>query len=61
MKTVIYSFASNFVHFALSSVTCQVKKLEGWLGTRAGFWKSLTLGAVLEPVMNEVQIPNDQV
>jgi len=32
MKTVIYSFPSNFVDFALSSVTCQVKKLEGWLG-----------------------------
>jgi hypothetical protein len=40
MKTVNYSFASNFVDFALSSVTCQVKKLGGWLGARAGFWKS---------------------
>ena len=26
MKTVNYSFASNFVDFALSAVTCQVKK-----------------------------------
>jgi hypothetical protein len=29
MKTVNYSLASNFVDFALSAVTCQVKKLEG--------------------------------
>jgi hypothetical protein len=29
MKTVNYSFTSNFVDFALSAVTCQVKKLEG--------------------------------
>jgi hypothetical protein len=36
-QTVNYSFASNFVDFALSSVTCQVKKLGGWLGARAGF------------------------
>jgi hypothetical protein len=28
MKTVIYSLASNFVDFALSAVTCQVKKLD---------------------------------
>ena len=44
MKTVNYSFASNFVDFALSSVTCQVQKLDGWVGTRACFWKSLILG-----------------
>jgi hypothetical protein len=25
MKTVIYSFASNFVDFALSAATCQVE------------------------------------
>jgi hypothetical protein len=40
MKTVIYSFASNFVDFALSDVTCQVKKLDGWLGGKTSFWKS---------------------
>jgi len=40
MKTVIYSLASNFVDFALSAVTCQVKKLAAWLGARACFWKS---------------------
>jgi hypothetical protein len=49
MKTVNYSFASNFVDFALSSVTCQVQKLDGWLGTRAGFWKNLDLDLGLEP------------
>jgi hypothetical protein len=37
MKTVNYSFPSNFVHFALGAVTCQVKKLDGWVGARAGF------------------------
>jgi hypothetical protein len=43
-KTVNYSLPSNFVDFALSSVTCQVKKLEGWLGAWTSFWKSLTPG-----------------
>jgi len=40
MKTVNYSFASNFVDFALSAATCQVKKLAAWLGARTSFWKS---------------------
>ena len=38
MKTVIYSFASNFVDFALSDVTLHWKKLEGWLGGKTSFW-----------------------
>jgi hypothetical protein len=37
MKTVIYSFSSNFVDFALSDVTLHWKKLGAGLGTRAGF------------------------
>jgi hypothetical protein len=40
MKTVNYSFASNFVDFALSSVTLRGKKLDGWVGGKTSFWKS---------------------
>jgi len=32
--------ASNFVDFALCAFTLHGKNLEGWFGTRAGFWKS---------------------
>ena len=40
LKTVNYSFPSNFVDFALVAVIWLVKKLEGWLGGKTSFWKS---------------------
>jgi len=38
-QTVNYSFASNFVDFALSSVTEHAKKLDAWLGLEQVFGK----------------------
>jgi hypothetical protein len=40
MKTVNYSFPSNFVDFALRAVTVHSKKLDGWVGGKTSFWKS---------------------
>jgi hypothetical protein len=48
MKTVNYSFASNFVDFALSSITSPAKKLGGWLVARACFWKKSDLDRAVE-------------
>ena len=48
MKTVNYSLASNFVDFALNAVTLRGKKLDGWLGARACFWKSSDLDRAVE-------------
>jgi len=48
MKTVNYSFASNLVDFALSSVTEHAKKLDASIGTRTCFWKISDLRSGLE-------------
>ena len=42
MKTVNYSLASNFVDFALSSVTEHAKKLDASLGARTSCGESST-------------------
>ena len=49
MKTVNYSLASNFVDFALSSVTLCAKKLDGWIGgARTGDGESSDLPSGLQ-------------